>query len=70
MKLESLTPNLMVKNVNESITFYTTLLGFSLIQTVPENGDFEWGFVQKDSVFIMFQKKQFLIYLILKDEKK
>ena len=57
MKLESLTPNLMVKNVNESITFYTTLLGFSLIQTVPENGDFEWGFVQKDSVFIMFQKE-------------
>lgn len=57
MKLESLTPNLMVKNVNESINFYTSYLGFALLQTVPENGDFEWGFVQKDNVHIMFQRE-------------
>ena len=57
MKLESLTPNLMVKNVNESINFYTSYLGFTLLQTVPENGDFEWGFVQKDNVHIMFQRE-------------
>ena len=57
MKLESLTPNLLVKNVNESINFYTSYLGFTLLQTVPENGDFEWGFVQKDNVHIMFQRE-------------
>lgn len=57
MKLESLTPNLMVKNVNESINFYTSFLGFTLLQTVPENGDFVWGFVQKDSINFMFQRE-------------
>ena len=56
MELNSLTPNLMVKNVNETLDFYIDILGFKLLQTVPEQGNFDWGFVQKDSVMIMFQK--------------
>ena len=56
MKLNSLTPNLMVKSVNDTLDFYTDILGFELLQTVPDNGTFDWGFVQKDSVLIMFQK--------------
>ncbi len=57
MKLQSLTPNLMVKNVNKTIEFYTNILGFELLQTVPEEGNFDWGFVQSGEVKFMFQKE-------------
>ncbi|NGP89384.1 VOC family protein [Fodinibius halophilus] len=56
MKLKSLTPNLMVKDVNETIEFYTSILNFEVLQTVPEEGELDWGFVRKDDVLIMFQK--------------
>ena len=58
MKIASLSPNLMVKNVNKSIEFYCNILGFSLIQTVPENGEPDWGMIEKDGLFIMFQKEE------------
>ena len=57
MKFESLAPNLMVKDVNESIKYYTEILGFSLLMTQPEQGVFEWAFMQKDNIYIMFQKE-------------
>lgn len=57
MELKSLTPNLMVENVNETIEFYTKTLNFELLQTVPEKGVLDWGFVKKEDVFIMFQQK-------------
>ena len=56
MELKSLTPNLMVTNVNETIDFYIKTLDFELLQTVPEEGALDWGFVKKDEVMIMFQK--------------
>ena len=46
----------MVESVNETLDFYIKTLGFELLQTVPESGILDWGFVQKDSVLIMFQK--------------
>ena len=58
MKIASFSPNLMVKNVNKSIEFYCNILGFSLIQTVPENGEPDWGMIEKDGLFIMFQKEE------------
>ena len=58
MKIISLSPNLMVKNVNKSIEFYCNILGFSLVQTVPENGEPDWGMVEKNGLFIMFQKEE------------
>ncbi len=60
MKITSFSPNLMVKSVNKSIEFYCNILGFSLLQTVPENGEFDWGMVKKDDFFIMFQKEESL----------
>ena len=57
MKIESFSPNLMVKNVSKSISFYCDILGFSLMQTVPESGEPVWGMVQKDGFFVMFQKE-------------
>ena len=57
MELKSLTPNLMVKDVNKTLDFYTNVLGFELLQTVPEDGIFEWGFVKYGNVKLMFQKE-------------
>ena len=57
MELKSLTPNLMVKNVNETLEYYTNILGFTLLQTVPEKGIFDWGFVKSGNVKLMVQKE-------------
>ena len=56
--MKSLAPNLMVKNVNETLDFYTTILGFSKIATVPDSGKFDWAMVQNGVVMFMFQEKE------------
>ncbi|TYP94801.1 putative conserved protein PhnB, glyoxalase superfamily [Fodinibius salinus] len=58
MKLQSLSPNLMVEDVNKTTKFYTDILDFELLQTVPEEGNLEWALVQRDGVSLMFQKKE------------
>ncbi len=55
MKLKSITPNLMVENVNATLTFYVNQLGFKILDTNPESGEFEWGYVMLDGVGLMFQ---------------
>ncbi|WP_093145484.1 VOC family protein [Ulvibacter litoralis] len=59
-KLESLTPNIMVKDVNATLDYYTNSLGFKLIDTNPESGQFEWGYVMLDNVGMMFQEERSL----------
>ena len=54
-ELESLSPNLVVKDVNRSVQFYSGKLGFNLIVSVPEQGVFNWAMVQRGPVTIMFQ---------------
>ncbi len=49
-KLQSLTPNLIVHDVNKTLDFYTTKLGFTTVATVPENGTFNWGMASRDGV--------------------
>ncbi|HZY78588.1 MAG TPA: VOC family protein [Cyclobacteriaceae bacterium] len=53
--LESISPNLIADNVNASVDFYTKYLGFKLVASVPETGEFGWAMVQRDTVTIMFQ---------------
>ena len=53
--MKSLSPNLIVQNVNASVEFYQSVLGFSLVQTVPESGKYDWAMLQKENVTIMFQ---------------
>lgn len=53
--LESISPNLIADNVNASVDFYTKYLGFKLVASVPETGEFGWAMVQRDSVIVMFQ---------------
>jgi uncharacterized glyoxalase superfamily protein PhnB len=53
--MESLSPNIFVKDINETIKFYQ-LLGFSLVVTVPETGpDLVWAMMSKGNVTMMFQ---------------
>ena len=59
-KLESLTPNIMVKDVNATLDYYIDNLGFKLIDTNPESGQYEWGYVMLDNVGMMFQEEKSL----------
>lgn len=52
--MESLSPNLFVKDINKTIEFYK-MLGFNLVMTVPETGDFVWAMMTCGSVSFMFQ---------------
>jgi uncharacterized glyoxalase superfamily protein PhnB len=52
--MESLTPNIFVKNMDETIEFYKNI-GFELKMTVPEKGDFVWVMMSSGNVNFMFQ---------------
>lgn len=60
MKLNSLTPNLMVNDVEETVEYYTDILGFTLLMTVPETGKLDWAMVKRNDVVLMFQTKKSL----------
>ena len=68
MALKKLTPNLMVKDVRESVEFYTDILGFTLNMVVSENSkviedsivegkEYVYAMVSRDEVYIMLMKK-------------
>jgi uncharacterized glyoxalase superfamily protein PhnB len=53
--MESLTPNIYVQNVGETLAFYKKL-GFEPLMTVPEQSpDPIWAMVQNGSVHLMFE---------------
>jgi uncharacterized glyoxalase superfamily protein PhnB len=60
MALQSLTPNLMVNDVEETIEYYTDVLGFTLLMTVPETGKLDWAMVKRNEVVMMFQSSKSL----------
>ena len=60
MALNSLTPNLMVNDVEETIEYYTDLLGFTVLMTVPETGKLDWAMLKRNDVIMMFQSKKSL----------
>jgi uncharacterized glyoxalase superfamily protein PhnB len=53
--LESLSPNLISDDVNKSVKFYTDILGFTKIASVPETGKYDWVMLVRDGVTMMFQ---------------
>ena len=68
---ESITTNIMVKNVKETIEFYENKLEFKKILSVPENGDvLDFAIISKDKISIMFQEQANLIeeYPTLKND--
>ena len=67
MKVNKLTPNFEVKNIKETVQFYESILGFSLVMAVPETQDgieqsfadgkeYVYAVVSKDKVEMMFQQ--------------
>ena len=52
--MDSLIPNLFVKDINETIDYYQDL-GFEVVMTVPEQGDFVWVKMTCGNVSFMFQ---------------
>lgn len=67
MKANKLTPNFEVKDIRETIAFYQSVLGFSLVMAVPETQDgieqsladgkeYVYALVSKDNVEMMFQR--------------
>ena len=54
-ELESLSPNLIVADVNRSVDFYTGKLGFTKIASVPDTGKLDWAMVTRGPVTVMFQ---------------
>ncbi len=54
-EMKSLTANLMVADVNETIDFYRDVLGFQLVMSVPEGGKFDWAMMSNGGAQIMFQ---------------
>ena len=57
MTLNTLTPNMMVEDVNATVDFYRDVLGFNLVMTVPDSGRFDWALVKRDEVEVMFQTR-------------
>jgi uncharacterized glyoxalase superfamily protein PhnB len=52
--METLSPNIFVNDINETIAFYRQL-GFELITTVPDKGDYIWAMMKCGNVTFMFQ---------------
>lgn len=46
----SVTPNLLVRDIDRSTAFYRDVLGFSVKQTVPDVGPFVFVWLERDGV--------------------
>ena len=60
MDVQALSPNIMVKDVQQTVDFYQNLLGFTLINSVPgQTGQqaLQWAMVQAGGVTLMFQEE-------------
>ena len=69
---ETITTNIMVKNVKETIKFYEEKLGFKKVLSVPEEGEIlNFAILNKDKISIMLQEQENLIseYPTLKTDK-
>lgn len=45
-----------VKSVNKTVKFYTEVLGFTKVVSVPEEGELVFAIVQADDATLMFQQ--------------
>ena len=67
MKVNTLTPNLAVANIRQTVQFYIENLGFELVMAVPEtqdgidqqlldNKEYVYALLKKETVELMFQR--------------
>lgn len=52
--MDSLSPNIFVRDMNETIAYYKKL-GFETVMTVPDKPEFVWVMMKCGSVTFMFQ---------------
>ncbi|WP_044403959.1 VOC family protein [Lacinutrix sp. Hel_I_90] len=57
--MDSLSPNIFVKDISETVNFYKTI-GFQVVMTVPEESEFVWVMMTCGKVSFMFQSFQSL----------
>ncbi|MGH2501072.1 MAG: bleomycin resistance protein [Ktedonobacterales bacterium] len=60
MTLKSLTPNLMVEDVDATIAFYRDTLGFTVTGTAPDASPYVWASLKGGDVEIMLQARHSL----------
>ena len=60
MLFHSLVPNILVANVDRSLTFYRDVLGFSPIMTNPPQPPLMWAMIRRDSATLMLQDRSLL----------
>jgi uncharacterized glyoxalase superfamily protein PhnB len=58
MKYTKLTPNLVVRDVQAAIHFYTTVLGFQQAITVPDAAPYVFGSVTSGNIEIFFNDQK------------
>ena len=59
---ETITTNIMVKDVKETIAFYEKKLGFTKVLSVPEDGEvLNFAILTKDKISIMLQEQKNLL---------
>ena len=52
MKLTDVVPNLVVSDIDRSTAFYRDVLGFSIVQTVPDSAPFVFVWLKRDEVSV------------------
>lgn len=57
MKLQDVTPNLIVADIDRSTAFYRDVLGFSIVTTVPEAAPFVFVWLQRDNVHVFLNAR-------------
>jgi uncharacterized glyoxalase superfamily protein PhnB len=57
--MDSVSPNIFVRDINKTIAFYKDL-GFSVLATVPEEGDMVFAMMSCEKVIFMFQTMESL----------
>ena len=57
--MESLSPNIFVYDINQTIAFYKKL-GLELVMTVPAEGNYVWAMMTSGPVTFMFQTMESL----------
>ena len=60
MKLNGLTPSLLVDNIRTTVDFYHSNFGFEVLTTMPTGDAYEWAMVKRNDVVLMFQAKSAL----------
>ena len=59
---ETITTNIMVKSVNDTIKFYENYLGFKKVLSVPDEGEnLNFAILNKDHISIMVQEQENLL---------